>query len=188
MSCLYTPSWLTLSNLLSVLTLVVLIFATLAAFRQARAANRQADAADKLIEATKEQINASQEQADAAKKQQEMTRRQLVESLRPLLLLEGEGGGSTHFDTQLVNDGVGPALDIKWFYGKLPNKDQQPFYRTILGSKQRIGFRYLSQQGKATGITLTYKSLTGSLNATQIEWNKDGMRMDYLQDLDPSNV
>lgn len=173
------PAWVTLSNGLSLATLIVLFFTARAAFSQSRAADRQAKAAEQLTAATNEQIATSKLQAEAA-------RRGLVEAVRPILLLQGEGSGSgTSRDATVVNDGTGPALDIRWFYGTLPEngKEFRDFDLNILGAKQDRRWQYNWELATKQGLTFTYTSLTGSKNATQIAWKNGSMHMDYLQDI-----
>jgi hypothetical protein len=180
----YYASWITLSNVLSFVTLVVLIFTAWAAIRQATAARRQAEAAEKLTEATHRQIETSQVQADAAADLQRLTRRQLEEALRPILLLKAEGGGSTEFETTVVNDGSGPALDIKCFYGTTPSDqpNQLGMLPSIMGAKATHTFRYQRQRAQAEGLRIEYRSLTGAANATLMTWSGGVMQTSYVPD------
>lgn len=171
-------SWLTLPNALSLATLVVLVYAC-------RAAIRQAKAAVELTTATQKQIEVFQLQAEAAKEQQHLSRRQLEEALRPILLLDGPGGGAVpFFETTLKNDAIGPALDIKWFYGSLPEKATTNFDPTIIGAKEKKPFKYDSSRALADGICFTYRSLTGSKHATVISWQPGWMNTKYVPNID----
>jgi len=171
------PAWLSLSQAVSLATLVVLFFTW-------KAIQRQGVAAEKLTEATQKQIETSKIQAEAAVDQQRLTRRQLEEALRPILLFLGEGSGSNgQRKTTLKNDGVGPALDIRWFYGALPERQSRELNPTIIAAKREEDFPYNWDDATANGICLIYKSLTGSKNATQITWKNGSMHTDYIEDI-----
>lgn len=173
----WIPAWFTLSNALSLATLVVLVYTW-------RAAKRQAEAAEKLTEATQKQIEASHVQAEAAREQQRLTRRQLEEALRPVLLLVSGGSGGPIRDTVLKNQGAGPALDVVWFYGTLQAKEPREFDHTILGAKQEVTIQYEWGKAAKQGMGFVYKSLTGSANATLIDWKNGSMHTIYLPNID----
>lgn len=153
--------WITTS--LQAITIVVLVFFWFAAWKQARAA-------DKLARATRSQADANRSIAAAASAQNQLIRMQLEEGLRPFLYLVWKTSGSSRFG--LRNDGGGPALECCWHYGGLvtasPEKHQLTY--ESIAPHQEVSFGFQMQRASTEGITIHYKSSTGTACATEISW------------------
>jgi hypothetical protein len=162
-------------NLLSVATIVVLIFTC-------RAALKQAGAAEELTKSTEKQITASEASALAATEQVEVARRQIAESLRPILTFSnGQLAGHGKFK----NEGGGAALNIWWTYGRCGGKISE---RLELGQRfappsGELKINFDKRKMEAQGMLLVYRSLAGITSATQITGSWLDPQSDYLPDV-----
>ena len=149
---------------LQVVTIIVLIFTCIAAFRQARAAR-------KLIEATEQQIKTSESMAAAANAQNEIARLQIDENVRPILIFVWDVQPDYRMP-RIQNDGAGPAVDCRWYYGQITTTSPEAklFPREVLGTKQATGLEIDEQKARNEGLTFVYKSLTGKQYATEVTW------------------
>jgi hypothetical protein len=171
-------------DLLQWLTIIVLILAMLAAWKQARSAK-------KLTEATERQIQTATEQAKAAKEQVEVARRQITEALRPILLLHnsptpgGTGQQGRDLEIKLVNEGLGVALDVWWTYGEAKGEPHQRNYLQsgIIAPKSERSFRANDALIVQEGLLVVYESLAGVVSATRITWTGNEYHTDYSPDV-----
>lgn len=166
--------WITTS--LQATTVVVLAFFWFAAWKQARAA-------DKLARATRTHADASRSIAAAATAQNQLIRMQLEESLRPFLYLTWAGSGASRFG--LRNEGGGPALDCSWRYGTLAadSPDRHELDYEAIAPHQEIAFAFQMQKANLEGLTVFYKSGTGTACATEISWRGNRFLCRYIADL-----
>lgn len=170
--------------ILRVVTIIVLVFTLLAAWKSACAA-------EKLTEATERQIQTATDQARAAKEQVEVARRQITESLRPILLLRNSpapgktGDYGKDLQIVLINEGLGVALDVWWAYGEAQGK---PFERHwvdigIIAPKSERAFHANDAQLVQQGLLVVYESLAGVVSGTRITWTGNEYHTDYMPDV-----
>ena len=170
--------------ILQVVTIIVLVFTLVAAWKSARAA-------EKLTQATERQIQSATEQANAAKEQVEVARRQITESLRPVLLLRNSpvpgqpGAYAQDLELVLLNEGLGVALDVWWAYG---DANGEPFERHwvdigIVAPKSERSFRAKDSLLVQNGLIIVYESLAGVVSGTRITWTGNEYHTDYMPDV-----
>jgi hypothetical protein len=168
---------------LQCITIVVLVFTCIAAFKQAKAART-------LTEATKVQIKTSEEQAKAAMEQVSVAKRQITETVRPILtvrlinLIE-LGDGSTDMSLKVTNEGAGVALDVWWMYGK-PGIDPDQRNRVEEGIIPPGEERVLRVHGPRTaheGLLIVYMSLSGITSGTGFDWKGGDAALTYYPEL-----
>lgn len=162
-------------NVLSLVTIVVLVFTWRAALKQARAA-------EALTESTMQQIRANEASALAAREQVEVARRQITESLRPILTFSSEtlaGHG------RATNEGNGVALDVWWTYGNWGGKISERFElgRRLAPPGRDLKFRFDKQKMEAKGLLLVYRSLAGITSATSVSGGWLNPQLDYHPDV-----
>ena len=162
-------------NVLSLVTIVVLIFTWRAALKQARAA-------ETLTESTKHQIAANEASAQAAREQVEVARRQITESLRPILTFSSDtlaGHG------RALNEGNGVALDVWWTYGEWGGKISERFElgRRLAPPGRDLKFKFDKQKMEAKGLLLVYRSLAGITSATYVSGGWLNPQLDYHPDV-----
>jgi hypothetical protein len=162
-------------NVLSLITILVLIFTWRAALKQARAA-------EALTESTKQQIRANEASAQAAREQVEVARRQITESLRPILIFSSEtlaGHG------RAANEGNGVALDVWWTYGSWGGKISERFElgRRIVPPGRDLKFRFDKQKMESKGLLIVYRSLAGITSATSVSGGWLNPQLDYHPDV-----
>jgi hypothetical protein len=167
---------------LSLVTIVVLIFTWIAAWKQA-------EAAKKLTEATQQQIQTGKEQAAAAKEQVNAAKRQITESLRPILTGEithtsNTANGSV-CSVKMKNEGAGVALDVWWAYGRpgqIPTKRTKVGVGIIVpGSENSFSAR--ESMMVSTGLLIVYESLSGLVSGTGINWTGEDYVLTYFSDI-----
>lgn len=166
------------------LTILVLILAMIAAWKQARAAA-------KLTEATERQIQTATEQAKAAKEQVDVARRQMTEALRPILVLAnspepGQVSGGAELELCVRNDGLGVARDVWWWEYPNPIGEIAGNIPTvgsgIIPPKSDSCFR-VRESVVGNGVLVVYDSLAGISSGTRITWNGSAYRVEYLPDI-----
>jgi hypothetical protein len=165
-------------NILTLVTIGVLI-GTWVAIR------RQAVAAEKLTEATNEQIKTSKAQAAAAKEQVEVARRQITESLRPILTFSCQEIYSKGY---AKNEGSGVALDVWYTYGSLIATSQVEgryiLDRALIPPGGELEFPYSPANMQAYGgLLMVYESLSGRVSATHASIVNHQIRLDYHDDV-----
>jgi hypothetical protein len=145
-------------------TILVLVFFWFAAWKQGRAA-------DKLARATRNQADANRNIASATNAQNQIARMQIEETFRPFLYLTWKTAGTTAKLT-LRNDGGGPALDCSWHYGKANGHTPEPrkLDYDAIASGQEVPFGFQMQKANIEGLTILYKSITGTPCATEVIW------------------
>lgn len=157
-------------------TIVVLVFFWFAAWKQGRAA-------DKLARATRAQTDANRRMAAATDTQNEIARVQMEETFRPLLYLSWKTAGHAA-SLILRNDGGGPALDCAWHYGRANGHrppTQKLEYESI-AAHQEIAFGVQIHKANEEGLTILYKSVTGTACATEITWQGPHFHCRYIPD------
>ena len=162
-------------SVLSIVTIVVLIFTW-------RAALKQAKAAETLTESTKQQIRANEASASAAREQVEVARRQITESLRPILtFLNGTIAGQGC----ALNEGNGVALDVWWTYGNWGGKISERFElgRRLAPPGRDLRFTFDKQKMEAKGLLIVYRSLAGVTSATSVSGGWLRPLLDYHPDV-----
>jgi len=170
--------------ILQLVTIIVLIFTWLAAWKSARAA-------EKLTEATERQIQTATEQARAAKEQVEVARRQITESLRPILLLRNSpvpgrvGAYAQDLEIVLTNEGLGVALDVWWAYGEAKGNPSERHWVDIgiIPPKSERSFRAKDSILVQQGLIIVYESLAGVASGTQITWTGNEYHTGYVPDV-----
>jgi hypothetical protein len=161
---------------LQVVTIAVLIFTCLAAFRQATAATR-------LIEATNQQIKTSENLALAARSQNEIALRQIEEAVRPILIFTWEWANTYIRFPKVRNDGSGPALDCRWYYGQIATTfpREQPMPAQVIGSDHDALLEIDAEKAKNQGVTVVYRSLGGKQYATEVLWTEGDYSCRYQE-------
>jgi hypothetical protein len=164
--------WITTG--LQAITIVVLVFFWFAAWKQGRAA-------DKLARATRAQTDANRRMAAATDTQNEIARVQVEETFRPLLYLTWKTAGAAA-SLSLRNDGGGPALDCAWHCGKANGHrppTQKLEYESI-ASHQEVPFGFQLRKANNEGLTILYKSVTGTPCATEVTWHGTRFHCRYI--------
>ncbi len=84
--------------------------------------------------------------------------------------------------TKVANQGVGPALDIRWSYGTLQTaKEWKTLGSGILSKEEAMEWVYSAKDGMARGgIIFHYKSLAGGSYATQFSWVGGKLKAVYI--------
>jgi hypothetical protein len=170
--------------ILQLVTIMVLVFTFLAAWKSAHAA-------EKLTEATERQIQTATEQARAAKEQVEVARRQITESLRPILLIRNspvpgrEGENAKDLEIVLINEGLGVALDVWWAYGEAKGDPSERHWVDIgiVAPKLERSFRAKDSILVQQGLIVVYESLAGVVSGTRITWTGNEYHTDYSPDV-----
>jgi hypothetical protein len=164
-------------NILTLVTIGVLI-GTWIAIR------RQAIAAEKLTEATSEQIAMSKAQAAAAKEQVEVARRQITESLRPILTFSSKAVYSKGY---VKNEGCGVALDVWYTYGTFvaPSQPDRRYIldRALIPPGGELEFSYGQSRFETKGLLIVYESLAGRVSATHASIVNRRIRLEYHEDV-----
>lgn len=171
--------WITTG--LQAITIVVLVFFWFAAWKQGRAA-------DKLARATRAHTDSNRGIAAASNAQNEIARTQIEETFRPLLYLTWKTSG-TAAALVLRNDGGGPALDCSWYYGTANGHRPTPQkleYESI-ASHQEIPFPFQMRKANTEGLTVLYKSVTGTPCATEITWQGPRFHCRYIPKVTPAD-
>lgn len=164
---------------LQAITIVVLVFFWFAAWKQGRAA-------DKLARATRAQTDANRRIAAATDAQNEIARVQMEETFRPLLYLAWNTSGAAA-SLHIRNDGGGPALDCSWHYGKA-NGHRPPTQRLeyeSIASHQEVPFGLQFRKAGAEGLTIYYRSVTGTSCATEVTWQGARFHCRYIPSVPP---
>ncbi len=167
--------WITMG--LQATTISVLVFVWMAAWKQARAA-------DKLARATRFQADANRSIAAATRAQNQLVRMQLEESLRPFLYLVWDTSGPSA-RLSLRNEGGGPAIECSWHYGLVSGESPPPqkLDHEAIASHQGVPFLFQMQKAHTEGLTVLYKSTTGTVCATEITWQGTQFHCRYIPNL-----
>ena len=164
---------------LQAITIIVLVFFWFAAWKQGRAA-------DKLARATRAQTDANRRIAAATDAQNEIARVQMEETFRPLLYLAWNTSGAAA-SLHIRNDGGGPALDCAWHYGKA-NGHRPPTQKLeyeAIASHQEVPFGLPVRKAGAEGLTIYYRSVTGTSCATEVTWQGTRFHCRYIPTVPP---
>ena len=169
---------------LQLMTIVVLVFTCIAAFKQAKAARM-------LTVATELQIKTSTEQAEAAKQQVVVAKRQITESLRPILTvkiihIEKLADGSEELIMKAMNEGAGTALDVWWTYGKPGIDPDERHYVQDGMIPPRVERFFWVHAARAVheGVLVVYESLSGITSGTGTEWTGGDAVLRYYPEID----
>jgi hypothetical protein len=135
----------------------------------------QALAARAQVEAAKAQVTAANAQAAIAKSQLYANLRSADMAMRPILRIEVTGGqhecdlflktGRWKVHCDVMNIGLGPALEIEAYYGNDPSNAAGWFLEALGTGEHRI----VDFLGEGDILTIRYKSTHGSIFATQIQ-------------------
>jgi len=173
-----------INAVLQLITIVVLIFTCVAAFKQSKAASM-------LTKATELQIKTGAEQAEAAKQQVAVAKRQITESLRPILTLrvihiEKMEDGSEELVVKAVNDGAGAGLDVWWMYGRPGiDPDERHYVQDgMIPPRVKRFFRVRATRAVNEGVLVVYDSLSGIKSGTGIHWTGGDPVLTYHPEID----
>ena len=162
-----------LGTLLSIVTIIFVIRATLAANQQAAAAKQQVEAALAATAVAEQQRLAAEDAAAAARRQNQLAEEAAEQAKWPMLVLVRVAEPGQSAMMYIENQGTGVAVDVSWYQSHelwpLTAKDRHVPYQTILGPgyKTRIQMNYeLPLRQK---LTLDCRTVDGVPAQTKVE-------------------
>jgi hypothetical protein len=133
----------------------------------------QAQAARAQVGAANAQVTAANVQAAIAKSQLQASLRSADLAMRPILYIDNMKSSEGQFlvpgmwslNANVLNTGLGPALEIEAYYGNDPSNAAGWFLESLGTGEQRI----VNFVGEGETLTIRYKSTHGSTYETHLK-------------------